>query len=104
MALLIISVCNERLQAMASINGTVFITVLSQSEQVISSTAVDIRADATFSRLSPGDYQVELYHPDVSPTSIRQSVTIEQAKDLVGMIFCYLEPERQFLSVRTYVR
>ena len=104
MALLIVSVCNERLQAMASINGVAFVSILSSDGQVVDSATVDIRASATFSQLSPGSYSVELYHPDVAPSTVRESVAVDQAKDIVGVIFCYLEAERQFLNVRTFIR
>lgn len=102
MAQVQIAIRNESDRAMTSINGTIFLALLTSNGTVIGQQNVDIMwADADFSGLAPGNYTAVAIHPEVRPNRASYDFGIQQMSELIRINFVYSEPERVLL--RSYL-
>ncbi|HAJ59548.1 MAG TPA: hypothetical protein DCP31_09975 [Cyanobacteria bacterium UBA8543] len=98
MAQVQICVRNQNGNAMVSVDGIAFITLLASDGRTIGQQSVTLRyADADFPNLEPGSYTAMVSHPSVEPTVARYDFGIQSATEIIQVFFMYSEPERVLL-------
>ena len=99
-----VMVRNQSNNALSSVGGVAFVTLLQQSDRLIDRQPVDwYYADASFDDLPLGEYAVIVAHDRVEPPIIKQIVRLVAPDDIVLLTFIYLEPERVFLRLETSI-
>lgn len=96
-----IMVRNQGNNALTSIGGIPFVTMLEQTGKILGTETVDlVYADAGFDDLPNGRYTVIVTHEKVKPQWVTHDVTIQDIDDVVLLTFIYCEPERVFQGVK----
>ncbi len=91
---------NQSNNAMTSVEGIAFITLLTRDGRVLAEETVAlIEADAGFDDLPTGHYTVVVRHELVEPRSATWDVTISSEDRVIMLTFVYLEPERVLLRI-----
>ncbi|MBR8826376.1 MAG: hypothetical protein DSM107014_00480 [Gomphosphaeria aponina SAG 52.96 = DSM 107014] len=102
MAAITIATRNQTGNALTSLGGIPFVTILPQGERLIDEQTVDlIYADAYFDNLTPGKYTAMVRHELVQPALTLYDFEIMTDSELTSILFNYLEPERVLLNIRT---
>ncbi|MCW6036156.1 hypothetical protein K4A83_07705 [Spirulina subsalsa FACHB-351] len=96
-----IMVRNQSNNALTSIGGIPFVTMLEQTGIILGTETVDlVYADAGFDDLPQGQYTVIVTHEKVTPQWVKQDVVIQDIDDVVLLTFIYCEPERILQGVK----
>ncbi|MGL5065708.1 MAG: hypothetical protein ACRC62_37540 [Microcoleus sp.] len=97
-----VMVRNQNNNAMTSVDGIAFVTLLSQEGRILAKETVDLfEADVNFDDLPLGQYSVAVRHERVEPPSATCDVTITKEDKVIMLTFVYLELERVLLSIQT---
>lgn len=99
-----VRVCNQDNNALTSIDGIAFVTLLQQDGKVLAEETVElIHADAGFDDLPVGQYTVVVKHERVEPQAVAYGVTINTEDEVILLTFVYLELERVLLRIHAAV-
>jgi len=95
---------NQDNNALTSIDGIAFVTLLRQDGQPLAEETFDlIYADAGFDDLPVGEYTVVVKHELVEPQQATCDVKIISEDEVILLTFVYLEPEWVFLRIQAAV-
>jgi hypothetical protein len=97
-----VMVRNQNNNAMTSVDGIAFVTLLTQEGRVLAEETVDLfEADVNFDDLPLGKYTVIVRQERVEPRSASCDVTITKEDKVIMLTFVYLELERVLLRIQT---